>query len=114
MPCHIYSAQAVEVHDGDTFTARVDLGFHVFIAIKVRLRDVDAPELGRPGGAEAGEYLRKLLMPTPYAEKNPSLIIESYKDRRSFERWVCDVELWDGSDLAETMVVNGHAVRVRP
>jgi hypothetical protein len=51
-------------------------------------------------------------MPTPYAEENPAFIVRSYKDQRSFERWVCDVELWDGSDLAGTIIVNGHGVRV--
>jgi endonuclease YncB( thermonuclease family) len=116
-PAYTYRAQAVGVHDGDTFTARVDLGFHIRIDIHVRVRDVDTPELPTkakpsPAGTAAYEFLRKLLMPTPYAEENPAFIVRSYKDQRSFERWVCDVELWDGSDLAGTIIVNGHGVRV--
>lgn len=111
-PAYIYRAQALAVHDGDTFTARVDLGFHTATEIKVRLRDINAPELSQGGGVRAGDFLRKLVMPTPYAEENPQLVLQSYKDQRSFERWVCDVWLWDGSNLADVMVINGQAVRV--
>lgn len=114
---YIYHAKVIDVHDGDTFTALIDLGFWVDIRIKVRIRDVDCPELSvnrrpNPAGVAAAEFVRKLLKPTPYLEENPGITIQSYKDQRSFERWVCDVWLWDSSSLADVLVINGHAVRV--
>ena len=34
---YVYSAKVLDVHDGDTITALVDLGFHIQIEIKVIL-----------------------------------------------------------------------------
>jgi endonuclease YncB( thermonuclease family) len=61
-PAYTYSALVLAVHDGDTFTAEVDLGFQVHVVTSVRLLGCNAIELADPGGVEAGEHLRGLLL----------------------------------------------------
>lgn len=43
-----YKAVALSVHDGDTFTVRLDLGDRIFRELEVRVAGIDAPELRRP------------------------------------------------------------------
>jgi endonuclease YncB( thermonuclease family) len=43
---------------------------------------------------------------------NPNLVMESYKDARSFERWVCDVWLPNGILLSEHLIEKGMATRI--
>ena len=45
---YIYNAKIVDVYDGDTVTALIDLGFNVFTTQKIRLYDVDTPEIRGP------------------------------------------------------------------
>jgi len=47
-----YTGQVVRVIDGDTFEARVDIWPGHSVIVSVRVRDVDAPELFRPGCEE--------------------------------------------------------------
>lgn len=96
-PVYIYRATCQRVIDGDTFVANVDLGFYVAVAIHVRLHGFSAPERNQPGGPEATSRLREMIDGKP-------LVLKSFKDQRSFERWICDVWV-DGQNLSE--VLNG-------
>ena len=58
---YIYKATVVDVHDGDTFTADIDLGFNIGIRYRVRLAGCNAIELGQPGGYEARAHLLGLI-----------------------------------------------------
>ena len=58
---YIYRATVVDVHDGDTFTADIDLGFNIGIRYRVRLAGCNAIELNQPGGYEARAHLLGLL-----------------------------------------------------
>lgn len=102
-----YRATCPRVVDGDTFVLAIDLGFRVTIEIHGRLRGVNTPEVvgaEKAAGLAAAQFVRSLLTPaTP-------LIVESFKDEQSFARWVVDVTLPDGSDLADVLVKAGHAV----
>lgn len=103
-PSYVYRATCKRPVDGDTFVADVDLGFGASIEIKVRLHGVNAPEKNTPEGKAAGEYLATLLA---YS----GLILKSYKDARSFERWVCDV--WVAADptpVVQHIIDSGHGV----
>lgn len=102
-----YHATAERIIDGDTFLARVDLGFYIFTTIHVRIRGMNAPEMtgaSRVAGAAARTYLAELLE-LPF-------LLQSYKDVRSFERWVCDVWHYNGQSIADMMVERGQAVRM--
>lgn len=119
MTLYVYRAEIVEIHDGDTLTADVDLGFRVWHnAAHLRLAGVSARELSMPGGPEAREHLVGLLPPQSMvtirsfkADKDPA-------DDMSFDRYVAVVTLPDGRDLAELLVQAGWAApwngRARP
>lgn len=100
IPSYVYRALCLRVIDGDTLLVRVDCGFRVAITISVRVRGVNTPEQNETGGDAATAYVRELIEGKP-------IIVESYRDRRSFERWVCDVYV-DGRMLAETIILAGH------
>ena len=54
---YTYLARVTKVYDGDTLTCDIDLGFNMWMrAQKIRLADIDAPELVgpcRPAGLAA-------------------------------------------------------------
>lgn len=107
-PVYRYRAEVLDVHDGDTYKVRVDLGFRCAVTIQLRLRGVDTPELPTPEGLRARDAAVALLL----RGMTPGVVVESYKDRRSFERWVCDVWLSDGRSLASVLVDAGFGVMV--
>ena len=76
----------------------VALGFYVSCDVKVRIHGVNSPE----HDAASTAFLKNMI------EERP-LIIESFHDRRSFERWVCDV--WVADQLvADLIIAAGHGV----
>lgn len=108
-PAYIYRARCERVIDGDTLVARIDLGFEVSASIPIRLHGVNAPEHDKPGGPEATDFLRRLVAPTPSADENPPLLIQTFKDERSFARWVADIWV-DGKSLSQAVIDAGHGV----
>jgi endonuclease YncB( thermonuclease family) len=102
-PAHVYRAVCERVIDGDTYVLRIDYGFHQSGAWHVRLYGVNAPELSTTAGKAARDYVVKILTPSQL------LVVQTYKDRQSFERWVCTVWV-DGKSLAAVLVDAGHAV----
>jgi endonuclease YncB( thermonuclease family) len=79
--------------DGDTFS---------YNGIKVRVRGIDAPEIGTPGGFEAAQRLATLL------HEGPIKIIPISHD--VYGRTVADVFL-NGQNLAEVLIAEGYARR---
>jgi hypothetical protein len=71
-----YVAYVTAVHDGDTLTVRVDLGFDTWRVQNVRLYGINARELSQPGGKEARERLSLLLwgVPRPTSDEPPVLV----------------------------------------
>lgn len=57
-----YNAVVTAVHDGDTFTADIDLGFYVHTIQHIRLAGLNAIELKDPGGAEALANLSTIIL----------------------------------------------------
>lgn len=108
-----YRAYCERVVDGDTLQLRIDLGFHIATTVPVRLYGVNAPELRTPAGQAAKEFLDALLHPAILFWENGGpepLVVRSYRDRRSFARWVCEVWILEtGQSLAEALIAAGHA-----
>lgn len=102
-PVYVYRASCVRVIDGDTYVLSIDYGFHQSGEWHVRLHGVNAPELSTAEGKAARDYVQSLLTPSR------PLVVQTFKDQRSFERWVCDVWIEDES-LADLLVAAGHAV----
>ena len=59
---YTYKATVFNVVDGDTVDVTVDLGFKMYSKQRIRLSRIDTPERGQPGFAEAGDFLRELIM----------------------------------------------------
>ena len=106
---YVYKVVSVDkVVDGDTFYLTVDLGFHVYHRIKVRLQGVDAPEIFRPvneaekkAGLAARDFVERWL-------KQGRLIIKTYKDRTGkYGRYLADVYR-EGEDESLSHALKAH------
>lgn len=100
-----YRAVVQRVIDGDTYDLAIDLGFKVLVQVPVRLYGWNCPEHNAPGGPEATAAATAILTGQP-------LVIESYKSRQTFARWLATI--WVGDlDLGELLHAAGHAVPYR-
>ena len=111
-PYNTYRAKCTEVYDGDTFTMLVDLGFHTYANIRVRLQSVDTPEIRtkdlveKKAGFEARDRVKELIL-------EQYCVIVTDKDTTSFNRWIAEVYYFDdeGSmiQLGQQLMDEGHA-----
>lgn len=120
-----YKAIALTVHDGDTFTVRLDLGDRIFRELEVRVAGMDAPELRKAfapnmDGYVARDALLGLLDQADQGDQtdvHADLIVAASKplmvrthrtptrgDEKSLTRYVADVELPDGTDVGAYML----------
>jgi endonuclease YncB( thermonuclease family) len=103
MPVYTYDHVTVlQVHDGDTFWALIDLGLRITTSQKIRVRGVNAPELPTPEGNASRDWLKALLP--------PGTLIRLVSHSWTYDRLECDVTLADKTDLAAAMVLAGVAV----
>lgn len=107
---YVYRAVIDAVHDGDTVTLDVDLGFRVWRHDShVRLAGISARELSMPGGEEAAAHLAGLLPTGAQVVVRSSRADRDPADVMSFDRYVIAVQLADGRDLASVLVAEGWA-----
>lgn len=104
-PAYRYRASLVRVIDGDTYELSIDLGFKVYATLPIRLYGWNCPEHNAPGGPEATGFATTVLTGQP-------LVIESYKSRQTFARWLATVWV-DGNNLGDLLAAAGHAVPYR-
>jgi endonuclease YncB( thermonuclease family) len=101
------TAEVVKLYDGDTFTARVALGWNVSVTNRVRVNGINAPELATPEGQAAEEYAATLVHP------GDTVTLTSHGPNGTFDnygRLLCTVGLADGRDFGSLMVESGNAV----
>lgn len=104
-----YRAKVDRVVDGDTYDVTVDLGFKIYHKVRVRLRNVDTPEIfGRRASEEgriAAAYVTDLIL-------GKEVVITTHKtNAKSFDRWVADVTIDDYVDLGTHLIAEGYAVK---
>lgn len=100
-----YAAKIIRVHDGDTCTAVVDLGFRVSQEMNLRLVGINAPELSQAGiGIDARNHLRALI-------DGKNVIVRTYKDRQEkYGRYLAEIFIGnDPISANQRMVLDGHA-----
>ncbi len=100
-----YKAKIIDVYDGDTVTALVDLGFLHFQEMKLRLYGINTPELRgeeRERGLAARDVLRDMVL-------DKEVQIRSYKDKQGkYGRYLANIMLGD-LDVNVWLVDNGYA-----
>jgi len=100
-----YKATIIDVYDGDTVTAQVDLGFLHFQIMKLRLYGIDTPELRgkeRKQGIVVRDIVREMIL-------DKEVEIHSYKDKQGkFGRYLATILIGD-INLNQWLVDNGHA-----
>lgn len=97
------------IYDADTVRLTVDLGFGMTMDLgPCRLFGIDAPEMRgkeRPAGIAARDFLRDLV------EAGQWLTVETIKDTKGkYGRYLCKIELDDGTNINELLVESGHAI----
>lgn len=117
-----YRAFCHRVVDGDTFDFNVDLGFKITMRIRVRLKDVDTPEMNSKIATErmhaqaAKDFVEAQLfydgtMHDKFASTREchAVIIRTEKDKLGiYGRYTASVELPGGDDLGALLVSNGY------
>lgn len=107
-----YEVVAVRrVVDGDTvdLVLSKDVGFHITAqaAVRIRLLNVDTPERGQPGWAEAGAFVTEWLR-----QRDGEVRCSTHKSD-SFGRWLGYVYVLREDQTAEALndalVTSGHA-----
>jgi endonuclease YncB( thermonuclease family) len=99
-PRYHYTAEALRVKDGDTLVVRADLGFDVHHVIALRLNGLWCPELHgseKERAVKAKEHLWGLV-------EGKQLFVRTFKDKRTFERYVADVLVRDESGQLVSVV----------
>lgn len=101
-----YAAEIIRVIDGDTVEARIHVWLGLDQTIRVRIRDIDAPEMHGdcPEAAQASrDALARLLGSGPVTLTN--IKHDKYGDRVD-----AALALADGRDVGAAMLRSGHAV----
>lgn len=105
---YVRDAELLDVIDGDTLRLRIDLGWRVYIDGEIRVLGVNAPEMNTPQGVNARLFVIDLFRTTG----NTMVVTSKRRDPdRSFARYLADVTLADGRDLAQTVIDAGHGVK---
>ncbi len=95
-------AEVLEVHDGDTFKALIDLGFNITVRTNVRVAGANAAELPTQPGLQALVFLKSLLQPG-------SIVTLDSKRLDKYGRCEAIVLLPDGRDLTHLLLSSGLA-----
>lgn len=101
-----YNANIIDVYDGDSVTAIINLGFNISITMKLRLNGIDTPEIRTRNEREkafgflARSYLRDLIL-------GKDVIVNTNKAGK-YGRYLADIYL-DGELINTKMIEKGFA-----
>ena len=108
-----YPAKVLNVHDGDTITLDIDLGYDHLIAgqdwdgktrLSCRVFGINAPELSTQAGKDALAYAQTLL------NVGDRCKVTSHGWDKYGGRFDGEITLADGRDFGTVMIATGHAV----
>lgn len=112
-PAYTYEASVVQIHDGDTITVDISVGFHIWMrSQKIRFLGINAPELGLPdlSGEKSRDALTGVLQTS-----RMEVVITTHKDsKEKFGRWLGIVFALDSKgqqfNVNDWMISNKWAV----
>lgn len=106
-----YIARVINIYDGDTITAKIDLGFYLDITVKFRIYGINTPEVRgkeRIRGKEVRDHVRELLL-------DKKVFVRTEKQGK-FGRYIGDVwfnlndEIGYKTNLTEYLLENGMGI----
>ncbi len=103
-----YRAQVLSVIDGDTVEARVHVWMGHELVTRIRLKDVDAPEMSGACGLEreraiaARDRLDALV-------RGPGIVLAEVRPDKYFGRVVARIVMADGRDAGAMLLAEGLA-----
>jgi endonuclease YncB( thermonuclease family) len=97
---YTYKAYLERVIDGDTLLVNIDLGFSVFIEQRLRLRGLDAPELGTSQGNTSKKFVESRLKDCHF------LIIKTHGSDK-YDRYLVDVFYLKSEDNEDKILKEG-------
>ncbi len=104
---YTYKALVNRVVDGDTFDVTIDLGFRITTFQRLRLVDVDTPEIRgpeRPDGLKVKQYVKELI-------EGKEVAVETFKQGK-FGRYIAEVYIEDGEQLSLHLLARQMARKV--
>ncbi len=99
-----YKAKVINVVDGDTIDAEVDVGFYTKMVLRFRLLGVNCPEMHGENSL-AGDAARDF---TCLHLDGNEVTLRTYK-ADSFGRWLCEV-LINGINFNDLLIKEGYAI----
>jgi micrococcal nuclease len=105
MDNYIRKATVINVVDGDTIDAVVDLGYAMTTVQRFRLLSINTPERGEAGFTEAKDFVKDMIL-------GKTVYIQSEKSD-SFGRYLANVYVVDGEftySLNDLLLSKGLAV----
>lgn len=103
---HVFPAELIRVVDGDTMDMRLDMSLGLFMDVRVRVADYDAPETWRPKTDSEREHGENAKLKAIQLLNKPFLI--KVKGWGVFNRVVGDIILHDDRDYATVMSEEGY------
>ena len=106
---YTYKALVIDVYDGDSITVELDLGFKIQFTAKIRLANIDTPEIRgeeRPDGLISKEWVENKIL-------NKWVIIKTNKDKTGkYGRYLGEIWL-EGEEISinEQLINEGLAER---
>lgn len=99
----VYEAKVLDIHDGDTISVEIDLGFQLGFKDKIRFYGVNAPELkvrneakklvANPLGLETLEVVKSFI------KVGDTIILETIKDKKEkYGRYLANVYVTKGKE----------------
>lgn len=106
-----YNAELLNVVDGDTMDFRIDLGFDLFMNIRVRLLDVDTPETRTKDLEEKQRgLLAKKFVENVFEKNGNKCVLSTFKDKKEkYGRYLAKV--FFGNDCLNQMLVENNHIK---
>ena len=98
-----YKAKLLRVVDGDTIDVQIDLGFHVYHDIRVRLYGINTPESRTRNLKEKALGLKAKRLTQKFCEQSMWLIIKTIKTGK-YGRYLSEVYDDKGESLAAKLL----------
>jgi endonuclease YncB( thermonuclease family) len=103
---YAYNVEIVRIHDGDTLTVSVDLGFRIVHQVNIRLAGINAPELRTEEGKTTLRVLAAFV-----AEHAGQWTARTFKSgEEKYGRWLAKLYAPDGTDVSAWLLSMGLAV----